>query len=80
MSKARVARVTGFVGALAASATLVGLAATGTGAYFSDTHNGEIDASTGNVSVGITTADGKLSFTNLLPGNYQTQTIHYTAT
>jgi hypothetical protein len=80
MRKSKLARIAGFTLALGATATLVGFAATGTGAYFTDSHNGEIDASTGSVSVTINPADGKLSFTNLLPGSYQTDPISYVAT
>jgi hypothetical protein len=53
MRKSRAVRVAGFVGALGASAALVGFAATGTGAYFSDSHTGAINASTGSVKVNI---------------------------
>jgi hypothetical protein len=77
MRRAKAARITGFVGALGASAVLVGLAVHGTGAYFTDSHTGEIDASTGQVNVTITPSDGKLSFADLLPGDYKTQTLSY---
>ena len=40
MRKSRAVRVAGFVGALGASAALVGFAASGTGAYFTDSHIG----------------------------------------
>ncbi len=80
MRKSRAVRVAGFVGALGASAALVGFAATGTGAYFSDSHNGAINASTGAVKVNIAPGDGQLNFTNLLPGEYQTQQISYQST
>ncbi|HEX4433063.1 MAG TPA: hypothetical protein VHZ96_27560, partial [Frankiaceae bacterium] len=80
MRKSRAVRVAGFVGALGASAALVGFAATGTGAYFSDSHPGAINASTGSVKVNVNPADGNLNFTNLLPGEYQTQQVQYQAT
>ena len=79
MRKSKAVRVAGFVGALGASAALVGFAATGTGAYFSDSHTGSINASTGAVALNVSPSDGKLYFTNLLPGEYQTQNIDYTA-
>jgi hypothetical protein len=79
MRKSKAVRVAGFVGALGASAALVGFAATGTGAYFTDSHPGEVQASTGHVKVDIGPADGKLSFVNLLPGEYKTQQLKYTA-
>jgi hypothetical protein len=79
MRKARAVRIAGFVGALGASAALITAAVQGTGAYFTDSHTGEIDASTGHVQVTISPSDGKLSFADLLPGDYQTDTIGYTA-
>ncbi len=79
MRKSRAVRVAGFVGALGASAALVGFAATSTGAYFTDSHTGRVNASTGTVKASITPADGQLNFTNLLPGDYQTQKIKYQA-
>jgi hypothetical protein len=79
MRKAKTVRIAGFFGALCASVALVGFSVAGTGAYFSDTHTGEVDASTGQIKVDISPADGKLSFENLLPGEYQTKRIDYTA-
>jgi len=80
MRKSRAVRVAGFVGALGASAALVGFAATGTGAYFSDSHSGTIQASTGSVKINIAPGDGTLNFTNLLPGEYQSQQLQYQST
>jgi hypothetical protein len=79
MRKSRAVRVAGFVGALGASAALVGFAASGTGAYFTDSHAGSINTSTGSVKVNVNPADGVLSFNNLLPGEYKDQTINYQA-
>jgi hypothetical protein len=79
MRKSKAVRVVGFVGALGASAALVGFAATGTGAYFTDSKPGSINASTGSVKLTVTPADGKLYFTDLLPGDYKDQTIDYVA-
>ncbi len=80
MRKSRAVRVAGFVGALGASAALVGFAASSTGAYFTDSHTGTMQASTGTVKVATTPGDkGTLNFTNLLPGQYQNQTISYQA-
>jgi hypothetical protein len=79
MRKANAIRIAGFVGALGASALLIGAAVQGTGAYFTDSHTGEIDASTGDVNVSISPADGKLSFANLLPGDYKDVNLGYTA-
>ncbi len=79
MQKKKAIRLAGFVGALCASATLVGLSVSGTGAYFTDSHNGDINASTGHIKVDISPSDGQLNFTDLLPGDYQTKTVNYTA-
>jgi hypothetical protein len=79
MIKGKAARIAGFTVALGATASLVGFAASGTGAYFTDTHTGQINTSTGHVRVTTDPSDGVLNFTDLLPGNYQTNTINYTA-
>jgi hypothetical protein len=79
MRKSRAVRVAGFVGALGASAALVGFAASGTGAYFTDGHNGQINTSTGDVKANISPSDGVLTFANLLPGEYKDQSITYQA-
>lgn len=79
MKKSTAIRLAGFVGALCASGALLGTSISGTGAYFTDSHNGEIDASTGHVRVAISPTDGKLRFENLLPGDYKTQNIDYQA-
>jgi hypothetical protein len=51
----------------------------GTGAYFTDSHSGQIKANSGQIKVAISPADGQLNFSNLLPGEFQTKTINYTA-
>jgi predicted ribosomally synthesized peptide with SipW-like signal peptide len=79
MDKKKGIRIAGFAGALCASAALVSLSVSGTGAYFTDSHSGEVDAGTGHVRVNVDPADGKLHFDNLLPGDYKDQTITYTA-
>jgi hypothetical protein len=78
MSKAKVARLAGFTVALGATASLAAFAATGTGAYFTDSHPGTISAATGGVHVNTT--DLALKYQNLLPGEFQTNTVRYTAT
>jgi hypothetical protein len=77
MDKKKTARVAGFVGALGASALLLGAAANTTGAYFTDSHTGQLNAGTGHVTVDTT--DLTLNFDNLLPGAYKTQRVDYTA-
>ena len=47
MKKSKALRLAGFAGALCASGALLGTSISGTGAYFTDSHNGQINASTG---------------------------------
>ena len=77
MRKAKALRIAGFVGALGASAALITAAVQGTGAYFTDSHNGAVNASTGTVKVNV--SDLALNFTDLLPGEFKTNNINYTA-
>jgi hypothetical protein len=77
MQKKKAAKLAGFAGALCASGALIAFGVAGTGAYFSDSHDGTISASTGGIH--IDTTDTSLNFANLLPGDYQTKTIDYTA-
>ena len=79
MHKAKALRVAGFFGALCASAALVGVAAGGTGAYFTDSHSGAINAGTGHIKVDVAPQDLQLNFDNLLPGEYQTNRVQYAA-
>jgi hypothetical protein len=67
------------VGALGVAAVaLVAAGAGTTGAYFTDSHGGTINASTGSVVVNPTSSLD-LNFTNLLPGEFQTNRVTYTA-
>lgn len=79
VKKSMAIRIGGFAAALCASGALIGTAVSGTGAYFTDAHNGTIYANTGQIKVNVTPANGTLNFQNLLPGDYQTQQIDYTA-
>lgn len=79
MRKAKALRIAGFVGALGASAALITAAVQGTGAYFTDSHDGTIRASTGHVTVAVSPADGQLNFTDLLPGDYKSLDVTYQA-
>ncbi|TXN28988.1 hypothetical protein [Lacisediminihabitans profunda] len=73
---------------IAASVALLGgtafLASGATGAYFSDTHSGNISGTVGNIHVtpfGGGGANGTdLAFSNLLPGVAQTVKLNYTNT
>jgi hypothetical protein len=77
MQKKKAAKISGFVAALCASGTLVGMAVSGTGAYFTDSHDGAINASTGHVKVNV--SDTTLNFANLLPGEPKTVNVDYVA-
>lgn len=76
MNKKKTARVAGFVGALGTSALLLGAAANTTGAYFTDSHDGTLQATRGHLTV--TTSDLYLNFADLVPGEYQDKQIDYT--
>lgn len=85
MSKAKAARIAGFTVALGATASLVGFAATSTGAYFSDAKTGNTIAGTMG-SIKIAGHDGSgpnnlgISFANMLPGEQQAKTVGFTNT
>jgi hypothetical protein len=66
------------VGALGAATVALVASTTVTGAYFTDSHNGSMKASTGSVLVNPTSSLN-LNFTDLLPGEFQTKTVTYTA-
>ncbi|MBO3094417.1 TasA family protein [Cellulomonas dongxiuzhuiae] len=62
----RTTRVVGFVGSVAATVGLLALAATGTGAYFSDTETGTIKGTVGSITVN---ADLDVDLGTVLPGD-----------
>jgi hypothetical protein len=77
MRKVQAVRIAGFIGALGVSAALITAATQGTGAYFTDSHAGAVNASTGDVKVNV--SDLQLNFQNLLPGEFKTNSVSYTA-
>lgn len=77
MSKKTLAKVAGFTVALGVTGALVGVAASSTGAYRTDSPSGTVSASTGGVHVN--TSDLALNFATLLPGEFKTNTVSYTA-
>lgn len=83
MRKTRSLRVLGFVGALTASAALVATTAATTGAYFSDSHDATLHATSGHLKLDVPNSDLSLDFTGLLPAvtpsDYRTKRINYTA-
>lgn len=68
-------------GSLLILAALVAMATGMTGAYFSDTKQGEFKGSTGSIRIHTSGGSGKdnlvFNFKNLLPGEPQTATIEY---
>jgi len=74
-------RVAVFAGALVGSAGLVTAAAAATGAYFNDTQSGTVTGTIGSIKVTTSGGSGgdslNFNFANMLPGDYQTSTVHY---
>lgn len=75
MSKKQFLKVTGFLGTLAAGTALVATAATGTGAWFTDSEAGSITAQAGHLDL---SADGTtFDFRDIMPGEDRMQTVNY---
>jgi hypothetical protein len=70
-------RLGGFIAALGASGALIASATGATGAYFTDSHNGTIQAVSGHLKLNITGGSTTLNFTGLMPGEDQTANISY---
>jgi hypothetical protein len=68
-------RLGGFIAALGASGALIAAATGATGAYFTDSHNGTIQAVSGHLKLNVTNTT--LSFTGLMPGTDQTAQVSY---
>jgi hypothetical protein len=79
VSKKQFLKVTGFIGTLAAGTALVASAATGTGAWFTDSETGSISANSGHLSIDIS-GDRNMNFADLMPGEYQHKSISYQVT
>jgi len=75
MSKKSLARLTGFLGAVGVTAALAGFAVAGTGAYFTDTKAGNLNATSGHLTLNV--SDTYLSMSDLMPGGDKTQNIDY---
>ena len=78
MFTSKTTRIVGFLGTLGGAAALVGAAATGTGAYFTDSHDGTLTASSGHMAIN-TSGISNVSFAGLNPGQYVDKTISYHA-
>jgi hypothetical protein len=77
VSRKQFLKVTGFVGTLGAGAALVASAATGTGAWFTDSEAGSISANSGHLNVTLTGGERNMNFADLMPGDYQHKTVSY---
>jgi hypothetical protein len=78
MQKALLLKLGGFVTALCATGALVAATVPATGAYFSDSKDGSIAATSGHLTLAIDPGTPTaLSFTNLMPGTNETKNIHY---
>jgi hypothetical protein len=75
MNKTKVFSLFGFLAAVGTATALIGSATGATGAYFTDSHTGTLQASTGHLTLNVTNTT--LDFSNLVPGVYTTQTIDY---
>jgi hypothetical protein len=77
-------RIGVFVGALAGTVGLVTAASGATGAYFNDSQNGTVTGTVGSIKVSTAGGSGNngldFDFANMLPGDFQTSTVHYTNT
>lgn len=72
-------RFGGFVASAGVAAALVGMAASGTGAYFSDTKNASVSGTMGTIKVNGVGGDQNLnvSFRDMLPGEASTKTVEF---
>ena len=77
MSKKQFLKVTGFIGTLAAGTALVASAATGTGAWFTDSEPGSFSANTGSLDVSLISGHRDMNFQHLMPGAYQHDSVKY---
>ncbi len=78
MQKAMLLKLGGFVTALCATGALVAATVPATGAYFSDSKDGSISATSGHLSLAIDPGTPTaLNFTDLMPGVNRTKNIHY---
>jgi hypothetical protein len=76
VSKKNIVKVAGFIGTLGAGAALVATAATGTGAWFTDSQTGNLSATMGHLK--LSTTDRTMALTGLMPGENRDKPIDYT--
>lgn len=75
MRKPTALRLAGFTLAAGLTASLAGVAASSTGAYFTDSHDGNLSGTAGHLRLSVSST--ALSFADLVPGDYQTRSIDY---
>lgn len=73
MSKRKLARIAAVLTTVGATMALISAAVMSTGAYFTDSHGGAITGNLGTVA--INTSGENIDFTDLMPGETQTQTV-----
>jgi len=81
--KGKILSLVGFLGAVGTATALIGTAASGTGAYFSDNHPGSVTGTFGHVTVDVTgggdsvAGQSPLAFDwkNMLPGDWKSATL-----
>jgi hypothetical protein len=80
MNKSKTVRISAFIGALGASAALIGAAVSGTGAYFQGTTDqAHITGTMGTIKIeGVGGLD--VVFDKMLPGEAQNKTVEYRST
>lgn len=81
MRKGKILSLAGFLGAIGTATALIGTAASGTGAYFSDSQSGVVTGTLGTIQVtgGGGTGANNLNFnwTNMLPGEFSSSQVGY---
>jgi len=72
-------RLAGFVAAVGATALLIGAASGTTGAYFTDSHNGTMQGTSGHLKLNLSDSSQlSMNFTDLIPGQDQTKHVVFT--
>ncbi|HUX70319.1 MAG TPA: hypothetical protein VMV41_07405 [Cellulomonadaceae bacterium] len=77
VNKLKAAKLGGFLGTAGLTAALVGIAVSGTGAYFTDSAAGTMSANSGHLTLS-TIGSTALSFADLVPGTDKTDSVGYT--
>lgn len=82
MRKGKILSLAGFLGAIGTATALIGTAASGTGAYFSDSQAGVVTGTLGTIQVTGSGGTGSnlldFNWTNMLPGEFSSAQVGYT--